>query len=547
METKYKTIQSASEDLIEIESLLKQHMTEREHVLKLVNFTLGEGEDLVTKIAKESAESCSGVANQIKAFLVRIDEKNRSWDQLWQQRNNALRRCIEASTTTAEKKQITRDIDLLLREVETRRKNIGSTYEEAQINLVNIQDICQNMTICAENITRWKEIVEQIVQTRRHQGLSDYSQSELVNSIAEVDKMWSTLHVRVKDYRDLLVKANAFHKLYEEVELWTSQKSQLLSRLIVSQNECHQVREVEFVLRQVEQNIDEVKQYNETKMKCLSKLAVQLYGENHQQPKVKHIVAKNVDILNNLIQLKTETERLKSTIAKPPPPVQKSSQVYHELPLEEPERPPDFRKRLESAIVFTGSKHCFECAVEGTRPFTIQWFQNGMEIDQKGLELNKNLELSVDEINGLTSLTLKNAAVNDSSLFSCRVSNELGTAETSAYLKVKDYFKPKGSAPLIVTALESIQLNAESNYTLECIISSEPEPVVTWFKDNVELDALSEEIRATFKVGKFMNVRQLSIINAMPDMHSGTYTCRAKNEYGEADCSCGIFIRSKRF
>lgn len=104
--------------------------------------------------------------------------------------------------------------------------------------------------------------------------------------------------------------------------------------------------------------------------------------------------------------------------------------------------------------------------------------------------------------------------------------------------------KPQGSAPLIVTPLESVQLNAESNYTLECIISGEPEPKVTWYKDNVEIELLPESIKSTYKTSKFMNVRQLIISNTDPDLHSGTYTCSAKNEYGEADCSCGILIRS---
>ena len=97
---------------------------------------------------------------------------------------------------------------------------------------------------------------------------------------------------------------------------------------------------------------------------------------------------------------------------------------------------------------------------------------------------------------------------------------------------------------MVVTPLESVQLNADSNYTLECIISGEPEPKVTWYKDNIEIDLLPDEIKSTLKIGKFMNVRQLSISNTNADLHTGTYSCRAENEYGEASCSCGVLIRS---
>ena len=93
--------------------------------------------------------------------------------------------------------------------------------------------------------------------------------------------------------------------------------------------------------------------------------------------------------------------------------------------------------------------------------------------------------------------------------------------------------------------MESVQLNSDSTYTLECIISGEPEPKVIWYKDNIEIGMLPEPLLSTYKTSKFMNVRQLIILKTEPELHSGTYTCRAKNEYGEADCSCGILVRSK--
>jgi hypothetical protein len=382
-------------------------------------------------------------------------------------------------------------------------------------------------------------IVEQIVQIRRL-NLDDAGsnqQQELLAVLAQIEKKWSHLHASIKDYRDALAKENAFHKLYEEIELWTTQKRQVIQRLVISKGECQEIREVEHVLTQIETNMQEVRKFADTKVKYLTQLAVQIYGENHQQPKVKHVATKNFELLNNLIEIKAETETLKTTIAeKLNKNATKMSQMYHELPLEEPETPPDFKKRLESAIVFTGSKHTFECVADGTRPFTITWLKDGQVVNSD----SSNMSICIDEKTGSTSLTLTKASQSDNSLFSCRILNELGTAETSAYLKVKDYFKPKGSAPLIVTPLESIQLNPESNYTLECIISGEPEPCLTWFKDNVEITEASEH----FKIGRFMNVRQLTVLNANPEIHSGTYTCRAKNEYGEANCSCGILIRS---
>lgn len=90
-------------------------------------------------------------------------------------------------------------------------------------------------------------------------------------------------------------------------------------------------------------------------------------------------------------------------------------------------------------------------------------------------------------------------------------------------------------------------MNSGSNYTLECIISGEPEPTIVWFKDNVEIESMSEEVKSSYKISKFMNIRQLTINNADSDIHSGTYRCLATNEYGQAECGCGILIRSMKY
>lgn len=386
-------------------------------------------------------------------------------------------------------------------------------------------------------------IVDDVIQHRRSDLEDAHQQQELLNHLADVEKKWSSLHLHVKEYRDVLAKANAFHKLYEEIDIWTNHKTQVMESLIVKKTECTELKEIELILHQVRQILEEVKQFSETKVKYLTQLAVQLYGENQEQPKkVKHIVTKNVELLNNLIQLKSDTESLKqSTLAETRAPSRpRSCQLYHDQPIEDIERPPDFKKRLESAVVFVGSRHIFECFLDGCPFPEVKWFFNGQEITD-----NSDFEIVIDEKTGQTSLTLRQAKLEHSSAFSCRIANDLGTAETSAYLKVKEHFKPRGSAPLIVTPLESIQLNSGSNYTLECIISGEPEPQVTWFKDHIEIESLPEPVRASLRVSKFMNVRQLVMQNVQSDSHSGTYTCRARNEYGEADCSCGILIRSK--
>ncbi len=98
---------------------------------------------------------------------------------------------------------------------------------------------------------------------------------------------------------------------------------------------------------------------------------------------------------------------------------------------------------------------------------------------------------------------------------------------------------------MVELPLKSVQLNSKSNYTFECIISGEPEPEVVWFKDNFEIGMLPEPIKSSISTSKFMNIRKLTLINTDSEIHNGTYTCQAKNEFGEASSSCIAIIRSK--
>lgn len=117
-----------------------------------------------------------------------------------------------------------------------------------------------------------------IVETVLEKGVSDGEHELLTESLSHIDKKWSVLHVCVKDYREALAKRNTFAKLYDEVEYWMQQKNQLLTRLFVTKAEVRDLKEIEFVLTQVNQNIDEVQHYSEGKVKHLTQLAVEING-----------------------------------------------------------------------------------------------------------------------------------------------------------------------------------------------------------------------------------------------------------------------------
>lgn len=147
-------------------------------------------------------------------------------------------------------------------------------------------------------------------------------------------------------------------------------------------------------------------------------------------------------MLNNLIELKNSLETLRVSMLESEKAAAtkiKTCQLYLDSEAVEKDTAPDFERKLESAIIFAGSRHTFECILIGTQPFEIKWFKNGISVDNF-----ENISSNFNETTCLASLTIENATLNDNALFSCKVVNDLGLAETSAFLKVKGMYRTQG-------------------------------------------------------------------------------------------------------
>lgn len=74
------------------------------------------------------------------------------------------------------------------------------------------------------------------------------------------------------------------------------------------------------------------------------------------------------------------------------------------------------------------------CRVAGKPEPCITWLKDGLVVTES------NSDYRTDTINGVCSLTIDETFVDDSSIFTCRAINEVGSADTSAKLVVKGGF-----------------------------------------------------------------------------------------------------------
>lgn len=103
-----------------------------------------------------------------------------------------------------------------------------------------------------------------------------------------------------------------------------------------------------------------------------------------------------------------------------------SSSIPSEIPIK-----PEFTIPLYDATIQEGEKFVFECRVSGQPRPEVSW-------QKDGLPIANNLDyLTSYNDDGHCTLTIEETFTEDSAKFSCKATNEAGSVETEAFLKVR--------------------------------------------------------------------------------------------------------------
>ncbi|TSK62570.1 Myosin light chain kinase, smooth muscle [Bagarius yarrelli] len=96
--------------------------------------------------------------------------------------------------------------------------------------------------------------------------------------------------------------------------------------------------------------------------------------------------------------------------------------------------------------------------------------------------------------------------------------------------------KDTGTAPVFTQPLSDLTVLDGEPLRLECMVTSDPQAVITWTLDGKVVKP-SKFIILSNKGGKC----SLSIDKALPE-DEGRYTCKAENAAGKAECSCTVLV-----
>uniref|UniRef100_A0A182TG18 Ig-like domain-containing protein n=1 Tax=Anopheles melas TaxID=34690 RepID=A0A182TG18_9DIPT len=223
-----------------------------------------------------------------------------------------------------------------------------------------------------------------------------------------------------------------------------------------------------------------------------------------------------------------------------------------------PQQAPVFTTHLESHDKLQEGQHVYlEAQVEPRADpnLRIEWFKNGIAITT-GARIRSTFDF------GLVTLSINGLRADDSAIYTCKATNNLGEAVSTATLKIdashwllgdtmhpssvqkiqdleaprmnlRDVPEDQFESPVFVDHLNNVEIKEGENAHFECRVepSKDPTMQIEWFVNGKPLPT-----GARFKTTYDFGFVSLDLTGAYAE-DSGIYTCKATNSKGSASTS----------
>ncbi|VDN51543.1 unnamed protein product [Dracunculus medinensis] len=196
-------------------------------------------------------------------------------------------------------------------------------------------------------------------------------------------------------------------------------------------------------------------------------------------------------------------------------------------------RAPQLITCLTDANIDEGSRFEFAAKIYSQETPVIRWFKDGRDV-------RDNTDYRTSYINGVASLTIEETFVEDTAVYTIRVENGAGVAESSAKLVVKSRSESQNeeqSKPRVIRQLRNLSINEGQNAVLDCVLYGLPEPKVIWYKEE-------ETIKESGRIKLLFEGDHCSLnISEAVLSDSGLYTVKASNICGETTTFCRLIVQ----
>uniref|UniRef100_A0A3Q1FD51 Obscurin-like protein 1 n=1 Tax=Acanthochromis polyacanthus TaxID=80966 RepID=A0A3Q1FD51_9TELE len=190
---------------------------------------------------------------------------------------------------------------------------------------------------------------------------------------------------------------------------------------------------------------------------------------------------------------------------------------------------PRFLAYPRPVMVQSGADAVLKCQIGGDPRPAVIWERNNEKIDPQG-------RYRVFEDGNVYNLIISAVTTEDSGQYICKAKNSIGETYAAATLKVEGEaqemeFREENKPRFLIKPL-STRVGRGEDAVFSCKLWGSPRPEVVWEKDGRKLNEIFESTH--FSVGyQDGGWFQLKIFKTRaPD--GGVYTCKARNEFGEA-------------
>nr|XP_039270003.1 roundabout homolog 2-like [Styela clava] len=132
-----------------------------------------------------------------------------------------------------------------------------------------------------------------------------------------------------------------------------------------------------------------------------------------------------------------------------------------------------------------------------------------------------------------SSIQFSNISTYDQGEYSCVAVNRLLPSLTKVSRRIFLRVKEKPAAPQIILQPESVYAVNDQSSKFVCISSGTPTPKITWYYNNVNIDAGQSPVQDAISIDSYGHTSILAISSSTPEV-TGEYKCLAKNEFGHA-------------
>ncbi|KAL1245317.1 Kettin-like protein, partial [Trichinella spiralis] len=216
--------------------------------------------------------------------------------------------------------------------------------------------------------------------------------------------------------------------------------------------------------------------------------------------------------------------------------INESETSVENVPFQGVPQPPQVIRPLQPVSIIEGQKAELTCQIKGNPTPKVRWMKNGVPVQN-----SQRLQTSYN--GAVASLIIKITFAEDAEQCEWRCSqgnNAVEQRKLSRDLAVTPDLLGQGrQKPIFEQPLCDIQVAENQNVRFDVRISGRPYPNIQWLKNGVLL-----QHGHRCKLLSSQNDLNTLIIYMATVEDSGTYTCVATNESGQAQCSCELTVKA---